>query len=286
MRFKLRPQEAKKIRENNLKKSQVGVAAGNTSSFANATQESSRKGRFQLLRGFFTPKNLDDQKPMKTNQVKEYFDNLEKRKRRLDFSEWRYCKSVINWLLCRKDPEEQLARKARDQITKDLDIIKVFEKLKEIDKLKAVLLNHHQREVFSFIERPVISLKSEEPINKNNHIEADHFQRHSTPRKTNFISKDEHDSMEKYNKLYSSYRYLVTQPDGPESRHNKKLVKMIGEDLLKVFKKVDQAMGDRIDPRQFEVTLKKLMDRNGLLDGETTVFLNLSVTQEINRLGA
>ena len=96
------------------------------------------------------------------------------------------------------------------------------------------------------------------------------------------MSKDEYDSMKKYGKLYSSYRHLVTQPEGPESKHNKKLIKMMGQDLLKLFKRVDEAMGNKIDPVLFEVTVKKLMDKGALIEEEPEIFLDLETLMPYN----
>ena len=211
-----------------------------------------------IFRRFKLWRKAPEAKPK--NMVKEYFDNLKKKKRRLKFNEYNYFKSLFKWLLCRKDPEEQIARKAREQITKDLDIIKIIEKLKEIDKMKMLLLNRHQRELFNFIEKPVITLKSEAPVNREAASSRNNFERKFTESKSKEMSKDEYDFLEEYSKLYAAYRHINDDKESYGSRYNEKLLEMMGESLLDVFRKVDEEMIGEIDANKFEVTVKRLMD--------------------------
>jgi len=82
----------------------------------------------------------------------------------IPYGESSYLKSLFYGIFRKDDSEEQLAQKGRNQIVQDIDILKIIEKLQEIDKLKMLLLNGYQREAFEHIERPVITLKEKKSL--------------------------------------------------------------------------------------------------------------------------
>ena len=200
------------------------------------------------------------------NPVKSYFDLLSRRKK-LKYDEFQYIKTLSKWMFCRKkNTEEQLAQKAQDQITKDVDIITIIEKLKEIEKMKLILLNRNQREVFNFIDKPLLTLKSDIAVHKT---APSSLQSLSTQ-----LNKDagarvgeaseqfkEDGSLSKYARLYSAYRSLKNDEGLLNSKCNQKLIEMMGEDLIRVFKRMDQEMGDEVDLKKFEDTLMRIIRR-------------------------
>ena len=99
--------------------------------------------------------------------VDEYKEKKAKRKP-IDFTLWEYVKMLARWITCRKNNQDNVAEKARDLVEEELDIIRVIQKLKEIDKLKVLLLNRYQREVFNFIEKPLVTLDNDQPIQLDN----------------------------------------------------------------------------------------------------------------------
>ena len=195
--------------------------------------------------------------------VKDYFTSLQRKKRRLPFSEFHYVKSLLLRMFCRKPPDEVLAQKARNQVTKDLDIITVIEKLKEVDKMKMLLLNHHQREAFNFIEKPLITLHSDNPLHKLPQSSLTDIDSQSAKGAVLEI-REEYDSVSKYAKLYATYRNLMEDQEPLNAKYNKKLLDMMGGDVIDVFRQIDKRMGNYIDPKKFEATVQSMLGRNGI----------------------
>jgi len=188
--------------------------------------------------------------------IKKYFEHLFEIKRILPFDEFHYIKSLLSSVFWKNDTEEKLAEKGRNQIQQDLDVIKIVEKLQEIDKLKMLLLNRYQREAFNFIERPLLTLEEKTPRHRRGSkykIEV------GNTAEALFEQREEYESLSKYAKLYTSYRCLVSDTESHDSKYNKKLLEMLGEDLIKVFKHIDQQMGENLDPGKFEEIVNKIM---------------------------
>jgi len=197
-----------------------------------------------------------------TKTVKDYFDNLTAIKRILPFDELAYVKSAFKSLFSKYDPEEVLAKKGRAQVMRDLDVIKVIEKLQEIDKLKLLLLNKYQREAFDFIEKPLITLENQRPIHRAaSLIQQNQLNMEGTEGQplSVFHAREEFKSYSKFTKLYAAYRHLETDDEPRNKAYNKRLLDMLGENLVKVFKHVDQAMGEYPDPKRFEETVGQLL---------------------------
>ena len=54
--------------------------------------------------------------------------------------------------------EEKLFSKSEKIYEKEVDYIEILTKLQEIDKLKQILLNHHQQVLFKFLSKPILYL--------------------------------------------------------------------------------------------------------------------------------
>jgi len=196
--------------------------------------------------------------------VKSYLENLTKVKQILPYNEWAYIKSLYKRIFKKNDKEEKLARKAREQVRYDLDLIRIIEKLHEIDKLKLLLLNRHQREAFDFVEKPIITLTTRKPIHRLDSSIQQDMQGELDSIKEDSIrylfKPKEEGCYAKLSRLYNAYKHLEGDLDTPNMRYNKKLLGMLGDDLVRVFKQVDEMIGLNPDPRLFEETIDKLLD--------------------------
>jgi len=202
--------------------------------------------------------------PADAKGVKDYFETHLQKKRMLPYGEISYIKDLISSLCCRRNPDHVLAEKGRKQVLKDLDVIKMIEKMQEIDKLKLLLLNRYQREAFDFIEKPVITFDSQKPVHKKRYsaqhdVESISELSKSTTSIASSNHREDYTSLSKYGKLYAAYRYLQSDSEPRNYAYNKKLLDMIGEDLIKVFKQVDGILGENPDPRKFESTVEKIL---------------------------
>jgi len=198
--------------------------------------------------------------------AKSYFENLKKAKAILPLNEWAYVKSLWHIIFNKNDKEEKLARKARDQVRHDLDLIRIIEKLQEIDKLKLLLLNKHQREAFDFVEKPIITLGTRKPIHRlDSEIQQEKASGNDIDSvkdcvKYVFKPKEDETFYSKFSRLYHAYKYLQGDLESQNARYNGKLLEMMGDDLIKIFKQVDEMVGLNPDQRKFEETLDKILE--------------------------
>jgi len=221
----------------------------------------------KALFGFLTSRRSP--RVANVSTVKDYFDLQSKKERILPYNESKYMKHLLMKIFCKKDPEEELAKKARSQVMKDLDVIKIIEKLQEIDKLKNLLLNKYQREAFNFIEKPVITLNDHNPVHRES-VDYHHIGEGIMKNpKSLFSERKEYKSLSKYAKLYTAYKRLSDDHDPGNWKYNKKLLDMIDEDLMKVFKHVDSTLGNDPDPHKFEEIINNILNKPA--DGVFTV---------------
>jgi len=198
--------------------------------------------------------------------VEEYREKKCQRKE-IEFNLWEYVKKVVRFITCRKNEKDEIAETAKELVEDELDIIRVIQKLKEIDKLKVLLLNRYQREVFNFIEKPLVTLDNDKPIHLDNvlpdlsfELEESKDEDDSQPNQGFLNGREEFNSLSKYGKLYMAYRYLVEDSLYGNQGYNQKLLDMIGEDLIKVFQRVDLLIEENPDPRNFEEIIRQVFD--------------------------
>jgi len=215
-----------------------------------------------------SPKITQRLNPSKT--IKKYFEHLFDIKRKMPYNEFSYLKALFALICCRRNPEQQIARKARQQIILDLDITRIIEKLQEIDKLKMLLLNRYQREAFNYIEKPVITLEEGDPKHRRGSLNDT---QQDALAGSLFEIREEYKSLSRYAKLYASYRHLTSDVESQNSKYNRKLLEMLGPELIKVFKQIDHHMSNELDPSKFEEVVNRLMGdvpkefvKNHLLD--------------------
>jgi hypothetical protein len=200
------------------------------------------------------------QEQKKSYEIKKYFDEHLNTRKRLKYNAWRYFKSLVCPCM-RRNIDDYLAEKARTQVSQDIEIVQILQKLKEIDKLKLLMLTHYQREIFNFTPKPVI--RSEEydlvhahgdKIDKMDIKSLDKAEEQDEQDYMNEVfHKVEHfDSLSKYGRLYRAYRYLKADTSVENQTFNRKLLHMLGDDLLAVFEKMDDEMGDNANPGKFE----------------------------------
>jgi len=233
---------------------------------ANRSQKPNKSAtRSEIIMKLFTLKK----KPK--NNVKEYFDLLRLKKREMPYGEISFIKYIFHSIFRKTEPEEKLAQKGREQVLKGLDIVQIIEKLQEIDKLKLLLLNKHQREAFNFIEKPLIGLQNN-VIKRKESITTEyrdsemnsHPDRESSNQQENnvFTAREEYSSMSTYGKLYAAYHYLNKDADPINVVYNRKLLDMIGDDLITVFKQIDNELVDETDTRRFEEIVDRILNKS------------------------
>jgi len=199
--------------------------------------------------------------------VKEYFEYQKEKKRGLKFNEFAYLKSFC---CCRrKSDDEKLAQKAMHQVEEDADLILILRKLREIDKLKTLLLDRDQRELFNYNPKPIIkkdgSVHSHDETFKIDHpavgVNPDRF----------FESEKDHEHLTEYGKLYVAYRNAKLNNDPIKEAHNKRLLDMLGPELIRVFEYVDVQLGDSCRPEDFEKVIQRSMNEMSFHNHEQVI---------------
>jgi len=205
--------------------------------------------------------------PGAKEDVKEYFDYQKEKKRGLKFNEFAYLRTFC---CCRrKSEDEKLAQKATHQVEEDADLILILRKLREIDKLKTLLLDRDQRELFNYNPKPIIkkdgSVHSHDETFKIDHpavgVNPDRF----------FESEKDHENLSEYGKLYVAYRNAKLNNDPIKEAHNKRLLDMLGPDLLRVFEYVDIQLGDSCRAEDFEKVIERAMNDKSIYNRDQVI---------------
>ncbi len=214
--------------------------------------------------------------------IQDYFKDLQMRKP-LGNNLWHYCKYIFSFVSCKKPTHEaELTAKARTIAMNDLDLTRLVKKLGEVDMLKGLFLNLVQKDAFEFLPRPLVTQANERPLRLDSlqvstltgklTIKPNEPSTASCPgspgspglrspyngklkKKTSMaelVSREEFSSLSKYGKLYMAYRYLIEDEDLSNFKLNKKLMASLDPNLLKMFRRVDEILGDEYTVRDFE----------------------------------
>ena len=114
--------------------------------------------------------------------------------------------------------EESLFVKAEEQITRELDLLKIMQKLQDLEKLKRILLSDEQIYLFNLLSKPMISLGENSNDHKNKCVEI----KFPLGRKMTF-DKD------KILRIYEAAQQRAAQ-----SPIDKRILKLLDEDV-KIF---------------------------------------------------
>ena len=95
------------------------------------------------------------------NIARNFVKYSEKGMMKLNYNFFDYIYSVTFGLCCPRR-KEKLCKKGIELVKKDIDILQIVRRLQELEKLKLVLLNEDQINVFSYTRRPLIKEKDVE----------------------------------------------------------------------------------------------------------------------------
>ncbi|KAL4509332.1 hypothetical protein ABPG72_018263 [Tetrahymena utriculariae] len=195
--------------------------------------------------------------------LKKEFEFLLKRQRGITMT----LKFFLYKISCEKffkTEQVLLLDKAEKQLKNDLDIFMILNRIKELEKFKALFLDRNQEILFNFFPKPIIS------IHKNNNIlsyaemtelmKKQKYQRQKPIKvNTNYMKKmnlklktallvskaiqlfkrplnkkvDRFDSLNAYQKLYDAYESVKSQ--GISNQFNQKLIELLGEEMNKIL---------------------------------------------------
>ncbi|KAL4445005.1 hypothetical protein ABPG74_018733 [Tetrahymena malaccensis] len=104
-----------------------------------------------------------------------------------------------------------------------LDIVYILKKLTEIDKLKMLLLDEQQIQLFEYLPRPKIYIQENQTLENQHNIQ-----------KFNFLYQDNRTEIERAKDAYQSFLELTKQ-NYNQTQQDKKLLNMIDPHLLELF---------------------------------------------------
>ena len=197
-----------------------------------------------------------DNKAKATDKVKLYlksFQNYSKGfGKKMTYNFWDF----IAWVLCcGRRKKDRLISLAAERLQEDTDITQILKRLQDLEKLKTLFFNEHQRRVFSYTRPPLISLEDHKlicapPATKQSKAKAKEkakeprrsFLRNSIEilklRRKNLLQKDpfeDVDSISKFALIFDSYRKLRRA----KNKINKELLRQLDSDVEEVLYNLD-----------------------------------------------
>ena len=110
-----------------------------------------------------TPKSLRSLKKFSLKLGQTIPDEVDKNRLKLSF--FGYLSYKIRTLLClKKLPKHQIIKNAEKAFQNDMDIVNIITKLRDLEKLKILLLNEDQLLLFNYLSKPLISIGKKNPI--------------------------------------------------------------------------------------------------------------------------
>jgi len=188
------------------------------------------------------------------DKIKKFFAEEKLTNRKIGYNEGSYFFAKFFRCCKRKSYDDVLSAKARDYVERDIDIIHLVQKVQELDKLKMVLLTSDQRQLFHYVPKPMITEAGDTPVERDASI-MHHHEEIQPYVDDGEAGRDDNDRVVKFANLYMSYRKVSRDNDVSRATSNRRLLNLIGEDLIRVFQKVDKEVGDNPDPRHLQNVL-------------------------------
>ena len=150
----------------------------------------------------------------------ELFDLNKKKGAKLMFTMLKYLWMRMKNLLpfMKLTHKEEIFRKSEKVYEKEVDFIALLKKLHDIDKLKQILLSHHQQTLFNFLSKPVI------------HLNDPNFRRVKMNYSIN-LEKNERDNKEDLKEALNHYENLKNQKGFTEI--DERLFEVLQENIKK-----------------------------------------------------
>ncbi|CAD8139929.1 unnamed protein product [Paramecium octaurelia] len=156
---------------------------------------------------------------------------------------------IIMSLGCKKKEKMQI-QYATDKFMSKLDVAYIISKIYEIDKLKLVLLNEDQLQLFNYLPKPVIpsALFGDDAENKIKEIEA--------KKAYQFILQDEKSDLLKLQEAFVSFAKLKKKKELTQIDRN--IIEILDEDIIELFYTLnkDQSKLDQIFNQKLSLNLQ------------------------------
>ena len=190
------------------------------------SQKSRRKG--------FEANEIKLKKTHFKENIEEYMEKIKK-----GFQIFKKTRSLFSFspgkYFARLKLQKALQNKVLTTMYKDTDIIHLLEKVKEIDKIKSILLDNNQKNLFDYIPKSKITLENDDHF-KMNRSSLLFMLRHRSSDKTSKIDNMNNYKLNDFYILYKSYQLMTEEKDPKVKEINMKIIKTLDAELLKIFK--------------------------------------------------
>lgn len=157
-------------------------------------------------------KSSKSQKSLKKSTFMKFktFFNSKKNFEELKFNFWNFMKIKFRFPFKKLSKNEKLVENAMNLYKSEIDIVKIVQKLHEIDKLKMILLNQEQQKLFHLIVKPTINSDS------NNDGNLDEIKKSSNFKNLQKLS--ESISLDRLHKYYEAVKKKGKDADQIDAR--------------------------------------------------------------------
>ena len=145
-------------------------------------------------------------------------------------------KLSISLLIKNYKLEKILEKKALLTIEKDIDIVHLLGKIKEIDKLKSIFLDNNQKNLFEYLPKSKIRLENDNHFLSNRSSMLFMLKTH----KGNNEKTKQDFQLNDFYILYKSYKIMLEDVDPKSIEINSKIIKTLEPDLLEIFKRENE----------------------------------------------
>ncbi len=141
--------------------------------------------------------------------------------------------------------KERLFKKAFKKVERDLDVMQILNKVKEVDRLKNYLFDENQKVIFEFFPKEIIRLKPPKSTErrKKSKTQIRKSKDFKKKIKSEYLRKlaATEENIEKgplalYLELFKAYQKAIQSEDTPD-RSNMKLISLLGDKILNIIKK-------------------------------------------------
>ncbi|EDK31632.2 accessory gland protein Acp36DE, putative (macronuclear) [Tetrahymena thermophila SB210] len=224
--------------------------------------------------GVDSQNKIINQTDQKKSLIQQELLKMNSRRQKISFS----FKYIVYKLSCQKlfkTKQNQMVDKAQDLIANNLDIIKILDKIQEIDRIKCLLLDYEQRILFSYFPKPLVQIKNNDQIKiVDTHVENVHKQyaqnlhtevnviktlvkaknklkkkvddKNHSEIKTiidqsameNIVNNfDRTYGINEYEQIYKAYRKVSSKPN--KTHTDNILIELMGQELQNIFTQLD-----------------------------------------------
>ena len=142
-----------------------------------------------------------------------------------------------------------------------MDLIHLLRKLKEVDRLKEILLSEEEKLCFDFAPKLAIHEKNDKHLNQSR-SSVELFRKYHLKREQGTVEE-----IKDYEKLYKGYIKIIRKEE--QSLVQKRLTEKLDGELLKIFKEEISKEANSSSPNE-EKEDNKIKDRSFLVLPDTT----------------